>query len=68
MKLPELSCAQADERLDAIVGANCETLVGTDLSCLLHIESRARVRGIPLRTLHVAELLAEALMPEVVRT
>ena len=61
LKLPELSCAQADERLEALVRADCDTLVGTDVSCMMHIEGRAQARGIALRTLHVAELLAVAM-------
>jgi L-lactate dehydrogenase complex protein LldE len=38
-----------------------EVLASTDVSCLLHLEGLARRRGLPLRALHVAEILAEAL-------
>ncbi len=40
--------------------AGVEVIASTDLSCLLHLEGVARREGLPLRVLHVAELLAEA--------
>ena len=58
VKLPEVSAAQADLRLDALAAAGTDTLVATDVSCLLHLEGRARRRGLPFRGLHVAEILA----------
>ena len=39
--------------------SGAEILVGSDPSCLLHLAGRARRRRLPLRILHVAELLAE---------
>jgi L-lactate dehydrogenase complex protein LldE len=63
VKLPELSCAQADERLSAYARTDSDALVSTDVSCLLHIEARARHRGIPCRGLHLAEIIAGAGRP-----
>ena len=40
--------------------AGVEVIASTDVSCLLHLEGLARRRRLPLRALHVAELLAEA--------
>jgi L-lactate dehydrogenase complex protein LldE len=37
-------------------GAEC--IVSGDVSCLLHLEGIIRRRGLPIRTLHVAEVLA----------
>jgi L-lactate dehydrogenase complex protein LldE len=59
VKLPELSAAMADVRLDALAAAGTDTLVLTDVSCLLQLEGRARRRGLPFRGLHLAEILAE---------
>jgi len=58
VKLPELSVAEADARLDALLGAGTDTLIVTDVSCLIQLESRARWRGMAFRGLHLAELLA----------
>lgn len=38
-----------------------EILTSTDVSCLLHLEGLARKRKMPLRVMHVAEILAECL-------
>ena len=57
VKLPEVSVAMADEKLDGIAAAGCEQVTGCDLSCLLHLDGRARRRGLPLRFDHVATLL-----------
>jgi L-lactate dehydrogenase complex protein LldE len=59
VKLPEVSVAMADEKLDEAVATGCDTMVGCDLSCLVHLEGRARRRGLPLRFRHLAEVLAD---------
>jgi len=56
--VPELSLAQADVRLDALLESGAEALISTDVSCLLHLEGRARRRGLNFRCLHLAEVLA----------
>ena len=61
MEEEAVSLLMADDRLDAHVDADAEVIVSTDVSCLLHLEGRARRRELPVRTLHVAELLVEAL-------
>ena len=60
VKVPELSLAQADVRLDALIDSGAEALISTDVSCLLHLEGRARHRGLEFRCLHIAEVLAGA--------
>lgn len=59
VKLPEVSTAMADEKLDEVVATGCDTLVGCDLSCLMHLEGRARRRGMNLTVRHLAEVLDE---------
>jgi L-lactate dehydrogenase complex protein LldE len=58
VKMPELSVAQADSRLEALAAAGTHVLIATDSSCLLHLEARAERRGLPFRGLHLAEILA----------
>jgi len=59
VKLPAVSVAMADDRLDEWTASGVETVVGGDLSCLVHLEGRARRRSLPLRFRHVAEVLRE---------
>ena len=60
VKLPAVSVAMADEKLDSFVATGCEHVTSCDLSCLLHLQGRARRRGLGLRFDHVATLLDEA--------
>jgi len=57
VKYPELSADMADAKLAALAAAGTDTLVSTDLSCLLHLEGRARRRGLAFRGLHVVDVL-----------
>ena len=57
VKLPAVSVAMADDRLDEWTAAGVRTVVGGDLSCLVHLEGRARRRSLPLRFRHLAEVL-----------
>jgi L-lactate dehydrogenase complex protein LldE len=59
-KLPELSVAMADEKLDSLP-EGVTTIVGSDPSCLLHLEARAEARGTPVTVRHVAEVVVDAL-------
>jgi L-lactate dehydrogenase complex protein LldE len=59
VKYPEISTKMVDDKLAHIQASGADTLVGGDLGCLLNIAGRARRRGLPLRVLHTAELLAD---------
>jgi L-lactate dehydrogenase complex protein LldE len=63
MKLPETSVAMADDKLRSLDEAHppADLLVGADSSCLLHLRARASHEGQPVRTRHLAEVLAAAL-------
>jgi L-lactate dehydrogenase complex protein LldE len=57
VKLAGVSVAMADEKLDSLCATGATTVTGCDLSCLLHLEGRARRRAMPLRFRPVAEVL-----------
>ena len=48
------------DRLTDHQAGGAEVIASTDVSCLLHLGGLARRRELPVRTLHVAEILAEA--------
>ena len=60
LKLPEVSVAMADEKLDRALAAGAEAIVSTDVGCLMHLEGRARRRGLPLAVHHLVDLLEPA--------
>ena len=57
---PQLSLAMADAKLDDIVAQEAEVIVSGDLGCLHHLAGRLLARGLDVRVMHIAELLAEA--------
>ena len=57
VKLPEVSEAMADEKLDRALAAGAQAIVSTDVGCLMHLEGRARRRDLPLRIHHLVDLL-----------
>ena len=57
LKQPELSAAMADEKLDRALEAGADTIVSTDPGCLMHLQGRARRRGLAIRVKHLVELL-----------
>jgi L-lactate dehydrogenase complex protein LldE len=58
-----VSCRMARDRLADHAAAGAEVVTSTDVSCLLHLEGVARRRGLALRALHVAEILAGGASP-----
>ncbi len=56
-----VSCLMGKDRLADHARAGAEIVTGTDVSCLMHLEGLARREKVPLRFLHVAEVMAEAL-------
>jgi len=57
---PEVSCRMGSDRVRAHRAAGAEIVTATDVSCLAHLDGVARRERAPLRALHVAEILAEA--------
>ncbi|MFN2549054.1 MAG: heterodisulfide reductase-related iron-sulfur binding cluster, partial [Myxococcales bacterium] len=55
-----VSCAMGRDRIADHERAGAEVIAGGDVSCLMHLEGLLRRDGKRLRTMHVAELLAEA--------
>jgi L-lactate dehydrogenase complex protein LldE len=59
VKYPHISMAMADDKIARIEATGADFVVATDLSCLLHIGGALERRGSRVRTLHLAELLAQ---------
>ncbi len=56
-----VSCLMGKDRIADHAGAGAEVVTGTDVSCLMHLDGLARREKVPLRFLHVAEVISEAL-------
>jgi L-lactate dehydrogenase complex protein LldE len=62
VKMPLISAAMADEKVDHVLETGADTLVGLDMSCLMNIEGRLRRRASDVEVLHLAELLWQGWM------
>jgi L-lactate dehydrogenase complex protein LldE len=56
----EVSGAMLDDKLACARTTGADTLVVTDLGCMLQLDGGARKSGCPFEVRHIAELLAEA--------
>ncbi len=56
-----VSCMMGDDRVNDHVQAGTEVLTAGDMSCLMHLDGIIRRRKIPIRVLHFAEIMAEAM-------
>jgi L-lactate dehydrogenase complex protein LldE len=59
VKFPEVSVAMAEDKLRAAAGSGAEIIVANDSGCLMHLAGAIHRRGLPLQTMHLAELLAK---------
>jgi L-lactate dehydrogenase complex protein LldE len=60
---PEVSAKMGRDRLRDYVAGGAESIVSTDVSCLMHLGGLARRHGGVLSMLHVAEVLASGVAP-----
>lgn len=58
VKFPEVSAAMGEDKLNAAAQAGAEYLVACDSGCLMHLAGLIHRKGLPLKTLHLAQLLA----------
>lgn len=58
LKFPDVSASILDEKIENIVKSGADTVVSTDMGCLMQIGGVLSRRGIPIKTMHIAELLA----------
>jgi L-lactate dehydrogenase complex protein LldE len=59
IEMPAVSTAIMDRKLNSIEASGADTLVGGDVSCLLHLAGGLRRRGSGVVVKHIAELLGD---------
>jgi len=59
VEMPAVSTAIMDAKLDRLEASGADTLVGGDVSCLMHLEGGLRRRGSDVVVRHIAELLGD---------
>jgi len=58
VKFPEISGGMAGTKIDSIVRTGAQTVVSVDSSCLMQIQGALARAALPVRTMHLAEILA----------
>lgn len=61
VKFESLSLKMAENKVNQIVEAGADTIVSTDTGCLMHLEAYIKKNKIPLKTMHLADVLASGL-------
>jgi L-lactate dehydrogenase complex protein LldE len=58
---PNISAAMGNLKLDHVRAAGTDVLVSGDSGCLMHLAGLAAKEGRPLKTMHLAQVLRDAL-------
>jgi L-lactate dehydrogenase complex protein LldE len=58
VKFEAISVAMADQKVNNALATDVEYIISTDLSCLMHLEGYIKAKGLNLKTMHLADVLA----------
>jgi L-lactate dehydrogenase complex protein LldE len=58
VKFEPISIAMADQKVNNALATGAQYIISTDQSCLMHLEGYIKQKGYSIRTLHIADVLA----------
>jgi len=58
VKFDSISIGMADQKVVNALATKAEYIISTDLSCLMHIDGYIKGKNLPLKTMHIADVLA----------
>jgi L-lactate dehydrogenase complex protein LldE len=58
VKFEAISIAMADQKVNHALASGAEYIISTDLSCLMHLDGYITKKELPLKTMHIADVLA----------
>ena len=58
VKFSAISNAMAEQKIHHAIESGADTIISTDMSCLMHLQGIITKKDLPLKTLHVADVLA----------
>lgn len=58
VKNEAISTAMADQKIQHAIDTGAEYIVSTESSCLMHLEGYIKKNKLPLKTIHIADILA----------
>ena len=58
VKFDAISIGMADQKVTNALATKADIIISTDLSCLMHIDGYIQGKGLALKTMHLADVLA----------
>jgi L-lactate dehydrogenase complex protein LldE len=58
VKFESISLAMADQKVNHALETGAEYIISTDMSCLMHLDGYIRHKNFPIKTMHLADVLA----------
>ena len=58
VKFESISIAMADQKINNALATGADYIISTDLSCLMHLDGYIRHKGYSIKTMHIADVLA----------
>ena len=58
VKFEPISISMADQKVNNALATGAEYIISTDLSCLMQLEGYIKGKELPLKTMHIADVLA----------
>ena len=58
VKFESISAAMADQKAHHALDTGAEYIISTDLSCLMHLQGYISKKELPIKTMHIADVLA----------
>jgi len=58
VKFDAISSAMAQQKVDNAIAAGADYIISTDASCLLHLQGYIDKNNLPVKTIHIADVLA----------
>ena len=58
VKFNDISAGMADQKIRNAMDTGAETIISTDLSCLMQLDGFIKGKNLPLQTMHIADVLA----------
>lgn len=58
VKFESISIAMADQKVNNALKTGADYIISTDMSCLMHLDGYIRFKDLPIRAMHIADVLA----------
>ncbi|MDQ7949808.1 MAG: (Fe-S)-binding protein, partial [Pedobacter sp.] len=58
VKFDAISSAMAEQKVNNALEMEADYIISTDLSCLMHLDGYIKKNNLPVKTMHIADVLA----------